>query len=224
MKSYEVQYVKGHLIDQKTGKRIFLKRGGRFNILGDDDQFEEKDELHMEEMPLDTKNKKEKLEKDHKGYMLYKIADAGIKLVYKIGLSKKTSEDISREFLFDAILMEDLYLKSKDGKEWSLCGCKCITANCIEGEVQMIEPIPGESLSNLFGNVVTFYFAFQRSTACNAFNTFFFAESDFHRLYEVKNNYLKSLDTVRQDCINEYQSSVDYSKFNNYRHVFQSKT
>lgn len=209
MKSYEVQYVKGHLIDQKTGKRIFLKRGGRFNILGDDDQFEEKDELHEDEKYLDAKSKKERLEKDHNGYLLRKIADAGTILVYKIGLSKKTSEDTAREFLFDAILMEDLYLRSKDGKEWSLCACKCITAHCIEGEVQMIESIPGESLSNLFGNVVTFYFAFQRSTACNAFHTFFFAESNFHRLYEVKNNYLKSLDTARQDCINEYQSSVD---------------
>ena len=57
MKSFEVKYTKGHLVDIKTNKRIFLKRGGVFNILGDDNQFEEKDELHFEIPPLNDMDK-----------------------------------------------------------------------------------------------------------------------------------------------------------------------
>ena len=89
MKSYEVKYIKGHLVDGKSGKRIFLRRGGSFNILGDDDQFVEKDELHNEREPLQAEQKEKELEQNHKGYFLHKIADAGAIFVFRIGLSKK---------------------------------------------------------------------------------------------------------------------------------------
>lgn len=121
MKSYEIKYTKGHLVDIRTGKRIFLKRGGTFNILGDDDQFEEKDELQVEIYILNPDEKLASLQQRHKGYYLEKIADVGQTFVYRIGISKQTSEDKMQEFLFDTIILEDLYIRSKDRKEWALC-------------------------------------------------------------------------------------------------------
>ena len=103
-------------------------------------------------------------------------------------------------------MLEDLYIMSKEGSNWALCACKCETSECLEGDVQMFEPVYGQSLSNLFGNVVTFYFPFQRSTSCNAFTTFFFAESGYHKLYEVKNKLLKPLESARQACKEQFNS------------------
>lgn len=93
MKSFEVKYTKGHLVETKTGKRIFLKRGGVFNILGDDDQFQIKDELQINFKPLDSLKKLNDLKSKHWGYFFKKVADNGQKFVYRIGLSKTTSEE-----------------------------------------------------------------------------------------------------------------------------------
>ena len=116
MKSYEVTYTKGHLIDVKTGQRIFLKRGGKFNILGDDDQFAEKDELKIVREALPSSEKRASLEKAYPKYHLEQVAEAQQIMVYRIGLSQKTSEDQRYEFLFDAMLLEDLYIRSKNGE------------------------------------------------------------------------------------------------------------
>jgi hypothetical protein len=186
MKNYEVHYIKGHLVDKESGKRILLKRGGTFNILADDDQFEEIDEL------VD--------------FHLEKVGNANDKFFYRIGLSKETSEDRAREFYFNAIIREDLYLKSKNGKDWTLCPCLCLSSDCLEGEMQMIESVPGTSLSNLFANVVTFYFAFQRSTACNAFTTFYFMPSDY-RPFSLKYNGNYSLDQMRNQIAKKYNEN-----------------
>ena len=120
MKSFEVKYTKGHLVDIKTNKRIFLKRGGVFNILGDDNQFEEKDELHFETLPLEETEKLNQLERNHKSFKLIMIASKYQYLVYRIGLSKKTNEDKEMEFLFNCTLLEDLYIRSKNDEDWSL--------------------------------------------------------------------------------------------------------
>lgn len=199
MKNYEVSYIKGHLIDRKSGKRIFLKRGGFFHILADDDQFEERDELHAIEKPKNEEEKLASLINEHKEYRFVKIADAGTQFVYRIGLSKKTSEDKSREFLFNAIIQEDLYIMSKN-QDWGLCPCMCVTTECLEGEVQMIESVQGSSLSNLFANVVTFYFSFQRSTACNAFTTFYFSPDSVPSLRQLKS--MTNLDLIRKAIMN----------------------
>lgn len=218
MKSYEVTYTKGHLIDVQTGQRIFLKRGGKFNILGDDDQFAEKDELKIIREALSASEKQATLETAHPEYHLEKIAEAQQILVYRIGLSQKTSEDRRYEFLFDAVLLEDLYIRSKNGEDWSLCDCLCESRNCLEGELQMIEAVQGSSLSNLFSNMVAFYFPLQRSGACNAFTTFYysdplpgtemqlFSDSPHRRLNEVKNGALPLLQSQRQEIQERYQS------------------
>jgi hypothetical protein len=121
--------------------------------------------------------------------------------VYRIGLTKRTSEDRDYEFMFDAHLLEDLYLKSRDGENWTLCECLCETRNCFFGDVQMIEPVKGISLNNLFSNMVAYYFPLQRSGSCSAFDYFYFSHSLSHDLYELKNGQLRSLDSVRKEII-----------------------
>lgn len=205
MKNYNVKYIKGHLVDQNTGKRILLKRGGTFNLLGDDDQFEERDELQLTSNPLDEKEKFKSLRNSFRESYLEKIADAGTTFIYRIGLRQKTTEDFNSEFYFDAHIKEDLYMKSKDGKQWNLCSCLCITNECLSGDVQMIEPVPGSSLSNLFANVVTFYFPFQRSTTCNAFNVFSFAKKGPLMIEDYMLNSYNSLEAVRVSLIKQYE-------------------
>lgn len=215
MKNYKVKYTKGHLVDIETGKRIFLKRGGTFQLLGDDDQFEEKDELQQEQKILDADEKWIQLSKSYKSKYLEKVADAGQQFVYRIGLSKMTSEDQAPEFLFNAIIKEDLYMHSKDGNNWSLCSCICETTRCVVGDIQMIETVKGFSLNNLFSNMVAFYFPLQRSGSCNAYNYFFFAEHDHYVLSEVKesayqvNNQLLALRNIRSSLISKYGDKND---------------
>lgn len=208
MKIYKVQYIKGHLVDIETNKKIFLKRGGSFCIQGEDDQFEEKDELQYLDKPLPSDEKIDSLRKEFKGFHLEKICKAETEFVYRIGLSKKSSEDKVPEFLFNAIVKEDLYLKSKNGEDWSLCPCVCQTTECLEGDVQLIESVSGSSLSNLFGNVVTYYFPLQRSTACNAFKTFFINNQNKDlTLNEVKYRHADSIEMYRQTAIIKYANA-----------------
>ena len=205
MKSFEVKYTKGHLLDIKSNKRIFLKRGGVFNILGDDNQFEEKDELHFETKPLSENEKLQHLERNHKNFSLKKIASKDQNFVYRIGLSKSTKEDKEREFLFNCTILEDLYIRSRNGEDWSLCDCLCVTTDCLEGEVQMIESVNGNSLNNLFSNMIAFYFPMQRSGACNAFDYFYFIEKDDKpRLIDIKYySILPKLNDRRKEIIKD---------------------
>ena len=51
----------------------------------------------------------------------------------------------------------------------------------------MIEPINGNSLNNLFSNMIAVYFTMQRSGACNAFDYFYLIEKDDKpRLFDIK--------------------------------------
>ncbi|WP_146066518.1 hypothetical protein [Candidatus Venteria ishoeyi] len=189
------------MIDIETGKQIILKRGGIFQISGDDHQFEEKDELHQDYEPLDSEKKLDFLKEKHENYRLRKIADAEQVFVYRLGLSKKTSEEQANKFLFNAILLDDLYMRSLDGKKWTLCDCYCETTKCLDGELEISESVKANSLNKLYSDVISYYFPRQRSTACNAFNTFYFAINPNHIYDDVKPGRLKSLDDVRKEFI-----------------------
>lgn len=204
MKNYEVTYTQGHLVDIKTGKRIFLKRGGQFNILGDNDQFDERDELVLEREALNSEEKHKALHKKYgKNFRLQHILPAGERLLFRIGLSKRHSADPALEFLFDAYLLENLYIRSKEVGKWFLCECLCETRQCIDGELQMIEPVRGYSLNNLFSNMVAFYFPLQRSGSCNAFTTFHLQTArEAEQLPAFKAGYgVRSLERIRKEVI-----------------------
>ena len=203
MKNYSVTYQKGHLVDTDTGKRILLKRGGTFNLLGEDDQFEKKNQFDDKNEALDSKEKYEELVQKHKDKSLELVARSGEKLIYRIGIGlfNKTEEDNRHEFLFEVILLEDLFMmanKNTTGKlRWTLCDCLCETSECIDGHMQLYETIMGKSLTNLFSNMVAFYFPMQRSGVCNAFKTFFIPKLDGHKLNDVKFKNLPNLDWFR---------------------------
>lgn len=205
MKNYLVSYTKGHLVEKETGKRIFLKRGGTFFIQGDDNQFEEKDELDQTEIPLPENEKLPVLKKTYPAFLFEKIADAETELVFRIGLATTTSEDRDRVYFFKARILEDLYIKSKTGTKWSFCECLCKAYESLNNRIQMIEPVHGKSLNNLFANVVTFYFPLQRSTACNAFKTFLLADSNNPILNFSNIKGLVYLERLRVDIINKYK-------------------
>ncbi|GJQ61576.1 MAG: hypothetical protein SCALA702_06290 [Melioribacteraceae bacterium] len=173
MKNFEVKYEGGHLVDIKTGKRILLKRGGNFSILGDDDQFEEHEQISLQRKIMDSKEKETFLIKKYSNHILHKILDSGTVLYYRIGIPSGAKKELNRFYYFNAILHENLYLKSKDGKSLTLCDCMCKTTQCIECNIQMFEHVEGYSLNNLFSNMVAFYFPLIRSGACNAFDTFY---------------------------------------------------
>lgn len=197
MKNFEVTYTKGHLVDKTTGKRVFLKRGGSFTVLGDDNQFEEKDELEVKLNVLGTDQKLQRLSTEFKNHVFVRCAESGERLVYRIGLRKTTSEEKTREFVFDAILLEDLYIKSRNGINWSLCDCLCETRECVYGDVQMVETVRGLSLSNLFSNMVAFYFPLQRSGSTNALEQFFFSPEQNPDMHELKHGLLKPVGAIR---------------------------
>lgn len=173
MKNYEITFKNGLLIDKKTGKVINLAPFNTYHIQGDDDAFLVEDNKQIKDMPLSSEEKIAKLKKQHKGFLIEKIKSKGDAFYYRIGLGKPKEEDIVREYLFNAVLEEDLYIKSKTGEKWTLCKCKCQTNQLIEGNLGLeFQPIEANSLSELFANVVSTYFNKKRSTACNAFKTF----------------------------------------------------
>ena len=209
MKSFEVENIRGQLIDVETKKRVILKRGGKFIISGKDDQFEERDEIHKESNQLNSEEKIYALEKEFKNCEFVKIADANTEFIYRIGLGEKTSEDKTAEYLFNAIVLEDLYVKTKNYVKWSLCPCLCKTTECIEGDVILHEPTCGSSLNNLFGNMVIEYFPEQRAAACNAFTTFYFKKG-FPEPYmrNIKDRRVNSLDERRTAIARKYLKAI----------------
>lgn len=204
MKIFNVKYTKGHLIDTSTKKRIFLKRGSMFNISGEESCFEEKDDLLIDKEKLDPKAKLESLKKKYKNYHLEKVADMEREFVYRVGLSRKTNEDKVREYHFNAIILEDLYLRSKNGLDWSLCDCLCETTKCIDGGIQMFESVTGNSLNNLYSNMITFYFRMQRSSTCNVFNTFYLCNVIHNSNYDYNRSSLKLLGMIRDNIRNNF--------------------
>ena len=205
MKNYNVIYNKGHLVNAETGKRLLLKRGKRFSIQGDNDSFEEEDELtKLHEKALDRDEKLEKLDYNFRNHKFYPVAKAGDYLAFSISIRHQTDEDNTKTYWFNAEILEDLYMKknlnSKDQKI-SLAPCLVKTVDCFRGDINLYEDIYGFSLNNLFSNMVAFYFMLQRSGACNAFRTFQIlshkAESydDYQRIKKM------SLEDIRKEMM-----------------------
>ena len=77
----------------------------------------------------------------------------------------------------------------------------------------MIESVKGNSLNNLFSNMVAFYFPMQRSGACNAFDYFYLTdENDKVHLYDIKYySRLQNLNTLRKNIITQIRSKIQNS-------------
>lgn len=210
MKNFEVFFKNNQFVDKQTGKALHFKPNATYAIQGDNENFLLKDYLNDKKTPLTSKLKEEDLIKSFKHFRLTKIADVGTVLYFRIGLGKVTEEERDREYLFKAVIEEDLYLKSKEDKNWNLCGCICKATEMLEGKLGFpFEETEANSLSELFANVVSKYFSRRRSTACNAFKTFYFEPvRDKPSLDWIKNTATINLDFKRnaikiKDKINE---------------------
>jgi len=175
MKNFEVFYKNNQFIDKQTNKVLHFKPNATYTIQGDNEIFLSKEYMFKQKTPLNEKLKIEELNSIFKNFHFIKIANTGTVFYFRIGLGKMPEEESDREYLFKAVIEEDLYLKSKEGKSWNLCSCICKVREMVEGNLGFpFEEIDADSLSELFANVVSKYFRRKRSTACNAFNTFYF--------------------------------------------------
>jgi len=210
MKNLEVIYQNGQLILAQNKNQIHLVPGKKYYINGDDDAFLEHG--YMEEKN-NIRNEKEMLayiNTQYGNFTCERILQAGTKLYFRIGLGRKTLEDKTNEYLFDAILLEDLYIRSQQGTTWRLCECICKTGEYRDNKLPFTHTITGNSLSNLFSNVVTHYFSYKRATTCNAFNTFALASE----VGNVNLNWIKRKDTVfieniRNDVVRHFNEKMN---------------
>lgn len=204
MKNFEIFFKNNQFIDKQTGKALHFKPNATYTIQGDNENFLLEDFLVQHKTPLNSKGKGEDLIKKFSNFHLRKIADAGTIFYFRIGLGKITEEEREREYLFKAVIKEDLYLKSKEGKNWNLCSCICKATELVEGKLGFpFEEIEADSLSELFANVVCTYFNRKRATACNAFTTFYFEpKEEVPSLYWIKNKARLNLDLKRKTLMN----------------------
>ncbi len=208
MKNFEITFKKGSLIDNNTGKRLNLKPLTTYYILGDDNSFLLEDYRNEEYKPLDSIDKEKQLNKKYKGYNLKKLASKNEVLYFRIGLPKKTDEDFQQEYLFNAILDEDLYIKSKqnkDVKDWNTCECICHSNTLIEGNLGFpFEKIDAQTLNKLYRYIVNTYFNKKVAESCNIFQRFYFEPSETKpSLQWIKNNSKLNLDYRRIEIFNE---------------------
>ena len=203
MKNFEVFFKNNQFVDKLTGKALHFKPNATYAIQGDNENFLLEDFLVKKIIPLNTEQKKEALHKKFKSFQLKKIADEGTFFYFRIGLRKITEEEIEREYLFRAVIQEDLYLKSKIGEKWNLCNCICKAIELVEGDLGFpFEENEANSLSELFANVVSTYFNKRRATACNAFTTFYFEpKEETPSLYWIKNRAKFNLDLKRKSIL-----------------------
>lgn len=204
MKNYEIYFKNGLLLDKNTGKRINLKPFETYFIQSDDDNFLLENYSQINYTPKPDAEKFEALQKKHKGYLLKKIVSKDALMCFRIGLGKRFAEDVVREYLFDAIVEEDLYIKQKQGTEtWTLCDCVCASHNLLEGNLGFpYQKVKANSLSQLFANVVATYFSMKRTTVCNAFKEFYLlANSEVASLHWIKENKKGNLHHLRKGII-----------------------
>ncbi|MCL7765061.1 hypothetical protein MPF19_16680 [Polaribacter sp. Z014] len=202
MKKFEVAFKNGLLIDKETGKILTPVPFSSFTIEGLEEGFLLEDD-QSKFVPLSSEEKIKKLHQQYKGFELEKMASKGAVFYYKIGLGKPSGEDIAKEYLFNAVLEEDLYIKTKNGLKWTFCKCRCQTNKVIEGELGLeFQVVTANSLSELFANVVSTYFNKKRSTACNAFKTFYsLGKDDSPSLKWIKSRKNTKLDLLRKTLI-----------------------
>lgn len=203
MKTIRFIYKQGRLINTENGNQVQLKHGMSYDITGLDKSFiekEPKDQLK----PLDKEEKLLQLKKMYKNNVLFLIAQTGTVLKYKLNHPDEYEEENIGDIYYRAVLQEDLYFFHNSAGDWNLCPCICLTDKEISGKnpLKLFEPIRGNSLSNLFNEMVTTFYAHLRTPGTNAFKTFSIYDSSnhFHNLklekirdkLDIYMNYLRN--------------------------------
>jgi hypothetical protein len=176
MKNINIRYFKGHLIDIETDKPVHLKTGETYALQGDDFAFSTSDPLNSAPEILTAEEKAEAINKTNTNNKM--IIASGTRFQFRVGLGKNTKDEQHKEFWFGGELLEDLYLVLSKNEKVQFAPCHCLVDEVISGSLIIPEKVYGASLNNLFSNVVTYFFPFQRSAAANAFKTYEFEKHD----------------------------------------------
>lgn len=208
--NHKIFFKNNQFIVADTGKVLHLKPNETFYIQGDDINFLEKDFLDQLRQPLDSKAKLERLQQFHKKDHLELLAGANTEFYFHFGLGRRTIEEekSGSHFVFKAKILEDLYMFSKNKSDWRMCTCVCESNKIIEGSLDFdFENVEANSLSELFANVISTYFNRKRSTTCNAFKDFYFAENNGRvgKLW-FENNQISNLDFKRDSVTHKLKT------------------
>lgn len=188
MKTFKVVYKHGHFIDVETELRLIPVQDAVYTISAPDNSFKTEDAKLKKGVVLNSELKASWVESKYGNNNYTKILNAGEQLFFRIGNSKIIQGDESSQYIFLCTLLEDLYIhllkgrETNDAEDWRLTACQCELEECLDGGLTLTEKISSKSLNALFSNTVQFYFANQRSTATNAFDSFFIYKKDMKNI------------------------------------------
>ena len=174
-----VVFINGHFVDKETGKRIVLTNLSSYVLVGDELSLREEDPLNSP--PRVYLSAKEMLNAVQNSPKIktnnyFKIAEAGQRFVFRVGLGIRSGTGQNdKEFVFSAIINEDLYCYSNDKelKKWRLFNCKTTVDQCLSGNLNMYETIYAYSLNDAFSKTIAFYFPLNRKSSGNVQNEFY---------------------------------------------------
>ena len=98
------------------------------------------------------------------------------------------------DFMFEAKILEDLYLPRKAGWKNSnerLFPCECELTKILNGTLEIAESIKAHSLNELYKNTYIYFFNNDGNPACNA----------LERFYTKKDNSLSTLSNLRTNYL-----------------------
>ncbi len=210
MKAFKVVFKHGHFIDIETGIRLIPVQDAEYTISAPDKAFKTEDVKLMIGDPLNSDEKAAWAESEFGRNDYARILNTGQMLFFRVGNSRKVEGDESRQYIFVCTLLEDLYLYLQKGKkgdseeDWRLAKCHCVLEKCLLGGLALTEKIPALSLNKLFSHTVMFYFNMQRSSAANAFHTFFLYKPNMHISFdETMHERYEGLGDIRKNLVQE---------------------
>lgn len=210
MKEYKIKYIQGHIIDVVSKKRVILKQNLEYTIEGEEDSFSFEDPRLFTSHALSSKDKEEALVKKHKKTEIVKILDKDSELLFRVGNSKLVRKEESKEYVFAAKLLEDLYIfKTRDGDRksvecWRLADCQCQLVACLYGSLTLHQDLFANSLNQLFSFTVQFYFPFQRTGGTNVYSAFVLGSVMSSISINPKLHGFVKLDEVRREALDGY--------------------
>jgi len=170
LKAYNIKHTNGVFFDIESGKQIKLKNG-TFIVSGKDDLFIENDVSEAKNELSDDSLFHYQLQAS-KGNKVVQIAEKGQFFAFRMGLGKKAAMN-ENQYGFIAQLKEDLYIYSKDQKNWRLCRSLVVLKECFFGEIEYFHELESNSLNELYSITFNTFFAAKGSGTANVFDRFF---------------------------------------------------
>lgn len=203
MKTLEVIFKNGHLLNKKDKTAIYLKEGSELVIVSNPANIINKENIFEIEQPKFGDELLKSHQKAFPNCRFVKLLDKDQFFVFRVGLGRRKDGFPDNQYLFKCKIYEDLYMReSANGSgDWKLLDCVCQTIDCLEGDIIFSQDIPGNSLNKLYNNTVMYYFPLMRSGSCNSFRDFYLIEkTGSPSLFNFKNNF--NLEKLRIEKIN----------------------